>query len=412
MSELVVRGVETEAELLEAHHLVARTQQFEREKALVWLATAGRAWPGFEWGAVRIALHEGRIVGALRVIDVPLRIGQARLHAGGIGWVSTDKHKRGQGICAALMADAHDYMQQKGFELSLLFGIPNLYQRFGYISAIPERSVRIQLADLPHELVGSCTHRMFHEEDVPAILEIYDRSERDASCSVVRNDEWILAQALSTDPKTSYWPDWPGTYIFLDEHEEVVGWLTPQRSEGELHIKELGARDESVCEDLLVMAKVLAHRAHADRIRFHVPPSHLFARYLEQFDSIHETHFFRNREGMVKLLDFDRVVQAMLPEWAHRLQSCCRHVRVNVSVRVGKRFVRLKAIEGRMEVDHAVDSEDLSLLATQFVLLMTGSRRPEDVIGSNWQSLDEEQRNLLRLIFARREPNLWPIDHF
>lgn len=412
MSELVVRGVETEAELLEAHHLVARTQQFEKEKALSWLATAGRVWPGFEWAAVRIAWHEGRIVGALRVIDVPLRIGQARLHAGGIGWVSTDEHKRGQGICAALMADTHDYMKRKGFELSLLFGIPNLYQRFGYVSAIPERSVRMQLADIPNELVASCPHRMFHEEDVPAILEIYDRSERDASCSVVRNDEWILAQALSAEPKTSYWPDWPGTYIFLDEHEEVVGWLTPQKSEGELHIKELGVRDESACEELLVMAKVLAHRAHVDRVRFHVPPSHLFARYLEQFNSIHETHFFRNREGMISLLEFDRAMQAMLPEWTHRLQSCSPRARAKVGFRIGSISITLKVSEGQIEIERAMGREDLSLLATQFVLLMTGSRRPDDVIGSAWQTLDEEKRNLLRLIFPRREPFLWPMDHF
>lgn len=412
MSELIVRGVETEAELLEAHHLVARTQQFEKDKALSWLATAGRAWPGFEWAAVRVALSEGQIVGALRVIDVPLRIGRARLHAGGIGWVSTDEKKRGQGICAALMADAHGYMERYRFELSLLYGIPNLYQRFGYVSAIPERSVSIQVDDIPHELVASYAHRPFQEEDIAAILRIYEESENDASCSVVRHEDWILAQSLSTDPKTPYWPDWPGTFIFINQHDEVMGWMTPQKSERELHIKELGARDESVCEDLLVLAKVHAHRAHVDRIRFHIPPGHLFARYLEQFDSIHETHFFRNREGMISLLDLDATLNAMLPEWTDRVRTSSSLRDVEAGFCIGRERFRLRLREGSFEIGRDFDGIGLDLLSTQFVLLITGSRRPEDVIGTPWRSLHENQRELLRLIFPRREPFLWPIDRF
>ena len=413
MSRMIVRGVQNEAELTAAHRLVVRIQLFQEEKAWQWLETAGRAWPGFAFHRVRIVLLEGQLVGALRVIDVPLRIGQARLAAGGIGWVSTEVSARGRGVCSALMADTRDYMIREGFELSLLFGVPDLYQRFGFVSAIPERSVIINVEAVPKELTRRHRQRTFRPEDIPAMVSMHHAAEGEASCSIARHEEWVTAQGMSSEPKTPYWADWSNTMVLLDDRELFCGWLMPQRGEDEMHIKDLGTRDESACESLLNMATSLARQGGCSRLRFHVPPYHRFARYLTQFESIHETRYFRNREGMLSLLHLDRLLTAMIPEWESRWVSAgmgeCVY-RLHLRVEGEERVIIGENESIRVEQQNFEDGLEVS--GPEGVLLLSGCSRPEDVLRNKWNDLSRDERRMVTILFPQREPFIWPIDHF
>ena len=412
-SNLIVRGVRSQAEMIAANRLVARTQQFDERKALAWLESAGQAWPGFEFEKVRVALADDQIIGALRVIDVPLRIGEARLRAGGIGWVSTHAAFRGMGICSALMADAHAFMAINGYDLALLFGIPDLYQRYGYVSAIPERSIVVDVKSLPTDLIRRHSTRGFLADDIPAMLAMHDAAEREASCSIVRHREWVSAQAMSSEPKTPLFPDWPGTVALTDAADQFAGWLMPQVGEDEYHIKDLGAGDLSACESLLVAAASRASQAGYSRVRFHVPPFHLFARYLERFNSTHETRVFRQSEGMLAIIHVIQTLSAMIPEWRVRLaswQSGQRSWQLHLVVEGVP--IAIVFEQGEIRIGPSKSTSGLHIERTELLLLLTGCHRAEDTLSSRWSNLDIEQRRMVEILFPRREPFIWPIDHF
>lgn len=117
------------------------------------------------------ALPRARLVlGALHLTTDTIRIGEARLKMGGLGWVATSARHRKRGIGRKLIEDALAYMREHGYHVSMLFGIPNFYHRFGDASALidytilwkrPKRApLRIHLRlPLPHPVKFSCCKR-------------------------------------------------------------------------------------------------------------------------------------------------------------------------------------------------------------------------------------------------------------
>lgn len=71
----------------------------------------------------------------LNVFPLRLRIGRAQVRVGGIGDVYTEEKHRLQGHSARCRRHAVERMRQDGFDLSLLFGIPDFYHRFGYATS-------------------------------------------------------------------------------------------------------------------------------------------------------------------------------------------------------------------------------------------------------------------------------------
>lgn len=411
--EIEVRGASSLDEVNQANQLFAEVQALGREAALSWLESAGALWPGHCLERVRLAFRSGRIVGALRVIDVPLRIGRARLRAGGIGWVSTHPDCRNQGVCAALMADTRRYLERDRFALSLLFGIPGLYQKYGYVSAIPERSARIDLAAVPADI--ECRHdaRPFTDADIPGMLALFEAEESEASYSIVRTEAWTRAQALSRVPKTPYHADWQTAVCLLDGDGRYAGWLMPQVANGELVIKDLGVAGEEACASLLAQAVALARERGLERLRFLVPPFHPFARFLERLDSTHETRYFRDSDAMLAVIDAREALAAMVPEWEARVREggtgqameplhfCC----------AGNGF-RVLLRSGGMMLESAPAGATLALDGAELAFLLGGCRRAEDILGERWVGLTESARRTVEVLFPRRAPFIWPIDHF
>ena len=81
-----VRAVATNEELRLANDLMAKSQSADYFSALRWLETSGAGYPGYVREHTRIALRGGEIAGALRLNTETIRLGEARLKTGGIGW--------------------------------------------------------------------------------------------------------------------------------------------------------------------------------------------------------------------------------------------------------------------------------------------------------------------------------------
>ncbi len=411
--EYVVRGVQSEGELRAANDLMAKTQLPNYWDSLGWLESAGPVWAGVKREHTRIALADAEMVGALRLLPLTLRIGRARLKAVGVGWVSTPPAQRNKGVCRALMNDALDYTRDSGAAFSLLYGIPNLYHRFGYVTMLPEYSVVVELRAVDTTLVPPFRVRPVTKDDISALMRIHEAHEARASCSIVRTAAHYRSQFISAAPKTPYWCDWASAQALLDGRGKIVAYFMPQTAAAELHIKELGVTDRTSCAALLHAATITAREAGLGSVRFHVPPYHPFARYLEECDSVHQARHFANREGMMALTDLEACLNAMLPEWKEQMQRKglnglpgeCTLVVSNAACRVISDNSGLRIEKGMGRNRIALDGQD-------FVRLVTGYTHAEDVLTQKTPRLKGDARRFALALFPKRTPFIWPIDHF
>jgi predicted acetyltransferase len=71
-------------------------------------------------------------------IDLPMRIGDAVIRMAGIGDVYTEREHRMKGYMRYLYEDTLTYMTEEGYDVSMLFGIPDFYTKFGYAVCLPQ----------------------------------------------------------------------------------------------------------------------------------------------------------------------------------------------------------------------------------------------------------------------------------
>lgn len=79
--------------------------------------------------------HRGDLVGCLAVHPLTLRLGEARLRAGGIGIVGAHPERRGEGIMTRLLHAAVERMERRGQAISILGGDRQRYGHFGWENA-------------------------------------------------------------------------------------------------------------------------------------------------------------------------------------------------------------------------------------------------------------------------------------
>ncbi|MEN5425408.1 N-acetyltransferase [Stenotrophomonas pennii] len=91
-----------------------------------------------------VAEDAGRIVGHVALSAVSLSSGDAGWH--GLGPISVDPRRQGQGIGAALVHGALQWLRDRGAAGCVLLGDPGYYTRFGF-KPYPQ----LALADVPAE---------------------------------------------------------------------------------------------------------------------------------------------------------------------------------------------------------------------------------------------------------------------
>ena len=78
---------------------------------------------------------DGEVASWLWVLDLPTRLLGQTVRMGGIGGVNTKESHRMKGYARRLLSDTVSYMTEQGYDVTMLFGIPDFYDKFGYIPA-------------------------------------------------------------------------------------------------------------------------------------------------------------------------------------------------------------------------------------------------------------------------------------
>ncbi len=398
---LEVRAVESDEELRKAVHLMA-VELAPDASAEAWLASSATGYPGFRREHTRIALVNGQVVGALRLTTETLQIGEARLRMGGIGWVTTAPDYRRRGVASRLLRDTMAYMRVHRYHVSMLFGIPDFYQQFGYASSLIDHSVSLDTVE------ALCCDNPFtihpaKPGDIAAMLKLHQRGESEIACTLIRSVSHVKNKWI----RFSEW------YVLRDEQGKVVAYFLVGRNNNTLRVEDAGVEEYGLAPAVIGAAAQIAEAESRARIRFLLPPPHDLSRYLQQFRATFEARRDRNAGGMVAFVDVGETLESMIPEWESRIaDSLARDARTEFTLVLNHDHFRIRVNRGAVDVAAVPGRNKLGVTNEELVHLVTGYRSIADLLGVARTVISHDARVLANALFPARTPFVWKFDQF
>lgn len=397
-----VKSIESDDELHLANELMAGQHAAETPALRHWLLDVSHRYPGFRREHTRAIFANHEAASALRITTDTILLGEARLKMGGIGWVTTSERHRRKGLCRRLMADAIEYLRHNNYHVSMLFGIPGFYHRFGYTTSLAEYVVRIATVDAltfhsPLKL------REAKPGEIPALQKLHSANNTDIACSILR----------TTGHYRNRWDLWQKWYVLTDDQGKVEAYFIAGEEGDHLRVDDVAVADPGLCAGVMAATGELASDASLGHIRYYVPPRHFLARYLLQFRSFHEMHVDRDAGGMLSFVDIGETLESLIPEWENLLsRHLARELRTEFTVVIKDTQFRVRANRGAIDVAAMPGKSKISLSQADLMHLVTGYRYLDDILAESRSIMSSEARLLMSAIFPKRTPFVWRFDRF
>ncbi len=403
VKRVYVRAAANADELRLAHDLMAKAHVPNYFSSMNWLESSAVAYPGFRLEHTRVAFRDGEIAGALRLTTDTIRLGEARLKMGGLGWVTTDPKHRHRGVCSALLEDTLDYMRAHGYHVSMLFGIPNFYHRFGYATTLAEYAVLVDVSELPADAPRAYRIRPIKPGDIPAVQRIHRDNNADVPCSLIRSGAHF----------TNKWNRIEHARVLTNDQGKVLGYVVAHRADAYYDVTEAGIESPEVARDLLANCARAAQESFCTRVRFDLPPEHPLAHVLAQYESVHETRLTRERGGMMTFVDVAESLENLVPEWEARIAlGGMSEMNVETTLVVENAGYRVRSHRGAIDVTPAMGENKFSLSRVELMRLVAGYVYFEDVFHERRRLVPPEAYRLLAAIFPKRNPYVHLFDRF
>ncbi|MGC9346570.1 MAG: GNAT family N-acetyltransferase [Anaerolineae bacterium] len=357
-------------------------------------------------------MDEDTQVAHLWVIDYLMRIGVAEVRMAGIGGVYTERKHRMQGYMRHLFKDTVTYMRDEGYDLSLLFGIPNFYNKFGYATCLAKHEVRVATRDAEdvNDQAGDYASRPIEISDMPDVVALYNTKNATRSGTLVRDPE-----EFTEFPKGSDWGTGTESCLWEDASGQFIGYAVWDRNPERVRVVEVGAEDAALFPVMLSAFAQQAVEKRCESIELYLPPNFAFAEYLQRWGAVWQIEYPRYGDGMMRILNLDELFDKLAPELTRRLSGArLAQDSGSVALETDLGAVTLYASEGKVHVERGTSTEaDLTLPQSVLMQLIVGYRSVRDVLNTPDVGLaDRDALPLLTALFPKDIPYVWHPDHF
>jgi hypothetical protein len=387
-----------------------------------------------------------------RVVIIPMfmRIGAAVVRMDGIGGVRTDEAFRNRGYSRRVMSKALEQMRAGDAALSMLFGIPDYYQRFGYETVGPEYRVVLPFqatARIPRSLPTAWQFRSLRLDDLPSVMRLYHVNTRRATGALLRHDAgddpaelvrlaqcdprawtigrraWDRLRSVVTDPGED------ACRVLLDPSGTITAyawrganqrnwWMTVRRRHHPqaFHLAEAMARDPVAADVLLAACQMWAADAGEayDAVALAMPPEGPLAWAAAYQGGQHFSAFSHSGDFMGRVIDLERLVAQLVPEFTARVRAkgwrsswCLTFV-----TEEGEASLGITPDGATTEQVKGERQWTIALSQAMLTKLCLGGFDTDDILARLPSRPEAEAATLLRVLFPRRLPHIFPVDRF
>ena len=272
---------------------------------VVTRSTAGR----------RVALHlEGQPVSWADLLYRRLRIGRATLTFGGIAGVGTHHPHRKRGYSRRVLQQCLKVMTDDGLDVSMLFGIPGYYDRFGYRTTLSEYEFTIAGRELV-KLGQRLKARRLRPGEHAATLTLYRRSMPDRALATERRKH-----SWSRFKSGSNW-NIPAEVTGIYEGHRLAGYVVCDDVPNAVRVSELVATSPDALSSALAWLGRQCRRKVVEKAVFYLPPDHPAAAVAVELGATFTQQTFHNGGGMMRILNLDSTLAALEEELTARWQA-------------------------------------------------------------------------------------------
>lgn len=346
----------------------------------------------YDWGASRIGLIGDQVVTHYGVMDYQMRIGSARVRTGGITGVATDGRFRRRGYMAHTARACTRAMQSRGYDMSVLFGLPDFYHRFGYVRAWSPTNYTVRLTDLgatPTKL----RLRKITMRDLPEVDRLYNR--------------WH-ARITGTAVRPTYQGRWRarerGGYLWCDGRGRPTGYVRCHQHDHRLHCSEAAGPVPSILSALATLAR----RRHCDEIGLDsLPHDSAVCRHVRRGTCKAETQYTRCGGALARTLSLRSTMQKLCAELSDRLrQSHMADWRGRLLIADASQTVSLTVNRSTLCLADATGTRHAIRGGRHLVQLILGTDETDEVIEAGRMRLTGDARRLAQILFCAQHPTL------
>jgi len=360
-----------------------------------------------EEGSHKVELLLGdAAVSSMHINDLEVKIGNTYLKMGGIGGVGTLEEHRMKGYSRRVMDYSIEYMRNNGYDISMLFGIPEYYSKWGYVSTLAEYKIRVPIRNAERAKPGLHARPM-GEDDIEPILAIYERSNLFQTGPVRRETgKWLKFR------KGSDWRIPADGTVFEDNTGRVVSYYASDRWPRVVRITEVGSVEPRFYENMLRHMSDIAIQKRATELEIFVPFDHEFANLCKRMGCTISTEYHYDAMGMGRIIDLTKAMSKLMPLLSQRLIKADRTSmpsRLSIRTDMGNFTIDTRGLLSFGE-EPSVDWVELP----QYVLmqLMLGYRTVDDVLADPRTRTEGNTAQVLKAIFPSGHPYIWLADWF
>jgi len=263
----------------------------------------------------RVALHlDGQPVSWAELLYRRLRIGRATLTFGGLAGVGTHRRHRKRGYSRRVIQRCVEVMTDDGLDVSMLFGIPGYYDRFGYRTTLSEYEFTIAGRELV-KLGQRLKARRMRPGEHAVTLPLYRRS--------------LSRRALGTERQSSKWSRLPSAARWnipaqvtgFYEGPRLAGYVVCDDVPNAVRVSELVATSPDALSSALAHLGRQCRRKVVEKAVFYLPPDHPAATVAAELGTTFTRRTFHNGGGMMRILNLDSTLAALEEELTTRWQA-------------------------------------------------------------------------------------------
>jgi predicted acetyltransferase len=353
-------------------------------------------------------MQKGERISGLAIWHMPMRIGGAGVLMGGIGGVWTHEKHRMKGLATVVMDDSVAWMDEHGFDISVLFGIPDFYWRWGFITTLGASSVAVPTRHAEN-VEKTCGVRKYRESDLDAAMKIYNEQNARRTASVIRRRPgWIPWR------KSSHWGVPPLLFSFTDRGRLVGVAAYDSLRDNEVTCCDLAA-EPGAFGGVMRHAADLAIACRTERITFHVPPDHPFADFCREQGCEARQTAGRVSGGMARIINQGRCLRKVAPELTRRLrESRLAKWSGKVDLATDLGTTRLEVDSGRVLVAPRKGKAKVTLRCRQERLtqLLFGFQPVSFLLAHTVTKLKGDTAGVVDALFPKGHPFMSVVDHF
>jgi GNAT superfamily N-acetyltransferase len=380
-------------------------------------------------------LEGAQVVSGLEVVRCPIRVGAAVLRMDGIAGVETDREHRNRGLARRMLQATIDHLRRGDGALTMLYGIPDFYHRFGYATAGPDHRLHLTHLERPADLPPGWTARPLGPEDVPAALRLYEQQTSEATGAAQRAPEGGVLERLKSQAGAGPSPSegqegWsgcrlvigpdgePGAYIWRNAgfwFTDMVQRQNPQ----DLALSEVVAPSPAAARAALLHCRqwaanvAAARKRPVERVTFGATPDSHLAQAAREDDATIEQRHSGSGGSMTRVLDTGRLLSALAPELRERARRAGVAPGTTLHCETDEGEAEVPLVPGSSSAlpSPTGSSRTIRLRLPQGVLarLALGALPPDVLLDGLETPPSAQDRDLLRRLLPLRHPHMsWP----